>query len=100
MKVKYFSLPNILLNEAAQPELLQDEVNPKRIVREARRFWQEPQHRAAVCERLAAATAKLGGPGAAARVAERILRAAERSSLECAQNTTGTTEKRDKESGG
>ena len=100
VKVKYFSLPNILLNEAAQPELLQDEVNSERILCEARRFWQEPEHRAAVCERLAAATAKLGGPGAAARVAERILRAAERFSPEHAGETPGTTEKRGKESGG
>ena len=76
--VPFFSLPNILLGEMAQPELLQDEVNPQRILSEARRFWAEPNHRAAVQEKLQRAVAKLGAPGAVDRVADRILRAAER----------------------
>lgn len=74
--VPYFSLPNILLGEMAQPELLQAEVNPRRIASEARRFWAEPGYRAAVQEKLREAVEKLGPPGATARVAERILRAA------------------------
>ena len=74
--VPYFSLPNILLGEMAQPELLQDEVNPERILREARRFWAEPGHRQRVRERLRAACDRLGPPGAAGRAAERILAAA------------------------
>ena len=77
VSVKYFSLPNILLDEAAQPELLQDEANPERILFEARRFWAEPGHGEKVRERLRKASALLGEPGAATRVAERILRAAE-----------------------
>ena len=76
--IDYFSLPNILLNEAAQPELLQDEVNPVRILQEAQRFWQEAGHRGQVQERLRAACALLGEPNAASRVAERILAAAAR----------------------
>ena len=74
--VKYFSLPNILLDEMAQPELLQDEANPARIFAEARRFWAEPGHRSAVRERLAAACALLGAPGSSQRVAQRIVAAA------------------------
>lgn len=76
--VPYFSLPNILLGEMAQPELLQDEVNPERILSEARRFWQEPAHREEVRRRLATAVERLGPPGAAARAAGLILQAAER----------------------
>lgn len=76
--VPYFSLPNILLGEMAQPELLQDDVNAERIFLEARRFWAEPGHRDAVREKLRAAVAQLGEPGATDRVAARILQAAER----------------------
>ena len=76
VSVRYFSLPNILLDEMAQPELLQDEANPDRIFSEARRFWAEPGHREAVREKLAAACAKLGPPNASERVARRIVDAA------------------------
>ncbi len=76
VSVRYFSLPNILLDEMAQPELLQDEANPDRIFSEARRFWAEPGRREAVREKLAAACAKLGPPNASERVARRIVAAA------------------------
>ncbi|MBO4852198.1 MAG: lipid-A-disaccharide synthase, partial [Schwartzia sp.] len=74
--VKYFSLPNILLDEMAQPELLQDEANPARVFEEARRFWAEPEHRESVCARLKDACERLGPPGASERVARRIVDAA------------------------
>ena len=74
--VKYFSLPNILLDEMVQPELLQDEANPERILLEARRFWEEPGHMEKVQTRLAEACERLGPPGSAARVAQRIVDAA------------------------
>ena len=59
--VKFFSLPNILLGEMAQPELLQDEANPNRIFAEARRFWAEPGHGAAVRARRGRLSAWRGG---------------------------------------
>lgn len=74
--VKYFSLPNILLDEMVQPELLQDEANPTRIFAEARRFWAEPEHGSAVRARLKDACALLGAPGSSERVAQRIVAAA------------------------
>ncbi len=74
--VKWFSLPNILLGEMAQPELLQDEANPDRILQEARRFWAEPGYRESVLERLREACSRLGPPGAAERAAQRIVEAA------------------------
>ena len=75
--VKYFSLPNILLDEMAQPELLQDEANPERILSEARKFWAEPGHASAVRARLKDACALLGAPGSSERVARRIVDAAQ-----------------------
>lgn len=87
--VPYFSLPNILLGEMAQPELLQDDVNADRIFLEARRFWAEPGHRAAVQGKLRAAVARLGEPGATERVAARILAAAERYALRRAASGGG-----------
>ena len=75
--VKYFSLPNILLDEMAQPELLQDEANPERILSEARKFWTEPGHASAVRARLKDACALLGEPGSSERVARRIVDAAQ-----------------------
>lgn len=74
--VKYFSLPNILLDEMAQPELLQDEANPARIFSEARKFWAEPGHRDAVGAKLQEACTLLGEPGSSERVAQRIVEAA------------------------
>ena len=76
--VKFFSLPNILLGEEIQPELLQEEVNPDRILKEARRFWEEPSYSAGVREKLRLACERLGKPNAAKRVAEKILDAAAR----------------------
>ncbi len=76
VSVRYFSLPNILLDEMAQPELLQDEANPARIFSEARKFWAEPGHSEAVRARLKDACALLGEPGSSERVARRIVAAA------------------------
>lgn len=72
VRVDNFSLPNILLGERIQPELLQAEVNPERIQAEAERFLADTDYRAQVCGKLAAACKLLGPPGAAERVAERI----------------------------
>jgi len=76
--VPNFSLPNILLGEQFQPELLQAEVEPQRIAAEALRLYRgEPQH-AYVTAKLQEACERLGPPGAAGRVATKILAAARR----------------------
>ena len=76
--VENFSLPNILLGEQFQPELLQDEVEPRRIAQEIVRLYRGEPQRAAVTAKLRQACERLGPPGAADRVAAKILAAARR----------------------
>lgn len=76
--VKNFSLPNILLDESFQTELLQDEVTPENIVHELLRLYPGEEHRKVVTAKLKEACAKLGPPGASKRVAEKILACAKR----------------------
>lgn len=74
--VENFSLPNILLNEGFQTELLQDAVTADNIARETARLYPGEAHRQEVTAKLKLACRKLGEPGASGRVAERILNAA------------------------
>ena len=74
--ITFFSLPNILAGRSIQPELLQDDVNCERIFSECKRFYSEDGYHDMVQEGLAEAVAMLGEPGAADRVAGRILNAA------------------------
>ena len=74
--ITFFSLPNILAGRSIQPELLQDDVNCERIFSECKRFYSEPGYHDMVQEGLAEAVSLLGEPGAADRVAGRILNAA------------------------
>ncbi|MCI6159522.1 MAG: lipid-A-disaccharide synthase, partial [Selenomonadaceae bacterium] len=76
--VKSFSLPNILLDEPFQPELLQDEVEPGRIAAETLKLFRGEKQREITCAKLKQACEKLGKPGASARVAEKILATARR----------------------
>lgn len=75
--IENFSLPNILMNRRIQPELLQDEVTPVRIVDEISKLYRGEDHREKVVAGLKLSCAKLGEPGAAARVAKRIIEVAE-----------------------
>lgn len=67
------SLVNIVLGRYAVPELLQDEVSPERIARETARGVSDREYIARQRAALAELPKKLGGPGAAARTAEKIL---------------------------
>lgn len=71
--IENFSLPNILAGKKIQPELLQDEVQPEKIVEEVLKLYRGESHREKVVEDLKLACAKLGEPGAAQRVAKKIL---------------------------
>ncbi|MBQ7454061.1 MAG: lipid-A-disaccharide synthase [Selenomonadaceae bacterium] len=74
--IKFFSLPNILANEKILTELLQDEVTPEKISDEVIKLLRGEENRSHVVTRLQAACKKLGEPGAASRVAKKILDAA------------------------
>ena len=74
--IENFSLPNILAGKAIQPELLQDDVTTDKIVAEILKLYRGELHREKVIADLQAACAKLGGTGAAARVAKKILEVA------------------------
>ena len=76
--IEFFTLPNILVGRQVQRELLQDEVTGERIFDEARKYYAEEGFRDKVLDGLKEAVSKLGRPGAAVRVAEKILAAAER----------------------
>ena len=71
--VPRFSLPNILVGETFETELLQDAVQPERIAEAMEHIIMDGTDRDYVTERLARAVALLGEPHAARRVAEKIL---------------------------
>lgn len=73
-----FTLPNILAGRAVQQELLQDQVTGPNVFQAARRFYAEEGYKDQVLAGLSEAVARLGEPGAAERVAKRILAAAEK----------------------
>lgn len=78
--VDNISLPNILLGERFQTELLQEEVTPEKVAEAMLRLYPGEEHRQQVRARLKEACDKLGGPGAACRVAEKVLSCARRHS--------------------
>ena len=76
--VENFSLPNILLGESFQTELLQEQVTPKNIAAHMLQLYPGEEKRISTCEKLRKACARLGEPGAAYRVAEKVLACARR----------------------
>ena len=76
VRIDHFSLPNIILGEEAEPELLQDEVTPERIAAEAAKLYKGEAQRDAAMARLKVAVLQLGPPGASVRVAAHVLAAA------------------------
>ena len=71
--VPRFSLPNILLGETFETELLQGAVQPGRIAAAMEPIIADGEARSYVTERLARAVEMLGEPHAARRVAEKII---------------------------
>jgi len=70
--VDYIGMPNILAGRAIVPELIQGDVTAARLVRAAEPMLAEPLH-SATAAALRAVRARLGAPGAAARVAAMAL---------------------------
>ena len=72
VKVAFVSLVNLLVGRRVVPELLQDQMQPAKIVGEVERLW-EGAGRAEAEAGLQELRAKLGEPGAAKRAAEAVL---------------------------
>ena len=73
-----FSLPNIIAGERILPEFLQAEISTEKIVEEAEKMFKNTESAAVLKEKLKLIRQRLGQPDAAARVAELILRTADR----------------------
>jgi lipid-A-disaccharide synthase len=69
VKVDYAGICNIVAGELIVPELLQDDVRPEKIAMEVGRYLADRDYAAAVSNKLLAVRARLGEPGAPARVA-------------------------------
>ncbi|MFC1571705.1 lipid-A-disaccharide synthase [Candidatus Margulisiibacteriota bacterium] len=72
-KMPYFSMPNLLLNEKAIPELVMKDANPDKIASEAIAILEHDSRRQQMNASLAKLKTMLGGPGAISRCAEAIL---------------------------
>ena len=72
-KMPYFSMPNILLEQKAIPELVMAAANPKTIANEALGILQDPEKQQAIRAALSTLKDKLGDPGVVARAAKSIL---------------------------
>lgn len=76
--VKYFSLPNILVNKGILPELLQDEVNGQNIAKYAQVLYKGTDSANDLKQELKKVKEKLGLPGVADKTAKLILQTADK----------------------
>ena len=73
VKVKYISLPNLIMDREIYPELIQEEATTDNLVRAATRWLDDSVAYAAAREDLAGLRGLVGEPGAAERAASIIL---------------------------
>lgn len=76
--VKYFSLPNILVDKGVLPELLQDEVNGQNIAKYAQVLYKGTDSANDLKQELKKVKEKLGLPGVADKTAKLILQTADK----------------------
>lgn len=72
-KMKYFSMPNILLDKAVVPELIQSHATPALIAMESVSILENKEKYSRMARDLAELKDKLGEPGAIRKAAEAIL---------------------------
>lgn len=72
VKIRWFSLPNVLAGREVVPELLQREASAERMAAELERLLADPAVREAQLAGLREVRAALGPPGAPLRVAEEV----------------------------
>lgn len=77
LKVPFFSLPNLLLDQPVINELFQEQVTPQRLVEEAEPLLQNGAKREQMLANLARARACLGSPPVVPQVAEFVRQVAE-----------------------
>ena len=82
VRVDAFGMVNLVTGRKVVPELLQQEFTPEAVAAEAVRFLSADAHAAATRADLRSVRDALGGPGASARAARRILEVARRSDLD------------------
>ncbi|MBL0058240.1 MAG: lipid-A-disaccharide synthase [Elusimicrobia bacterium] len=76
VRVKNIAMPNILAGKTLMPEFIQSQATPEKLAGALRALLSNPPERRAVRKQLLALREKLGGPGAAVRAAEAILKEA------------------------
>jgi lipid-A-disaccharide synthase len=69
VRVSHIGLVNLVAGKRIAPELLQEDVNPKRITEEALRILRDPTLRQQMIESMVQVRRNLGEPGAAERAA-------------------------------
>ncbi len=73
VKVNNIAMANLILSETVLPELIQNDVNEKKIYLEAEKILSNQKLYAAIQEKLSVIKEKLGVPGASKRAAEIIV---------------------------
>jgi lipid-A-disaccharide synthase len=73
--IKHIGLVNILAGKTIVPELIQHKANAYRIAKEAGKYLADKAYCENTRQELSVIFKKLGQPGAASRVAEKILNA-------------------------
>lgn len=73
VKVKYISLPNLILNKALLKELIQEELTPENISRELALLLNDKDHIERLRDGYSELKQLLGGPGASRRLAENLI---------------------------
>jgi len=72
VRLPWWSLVNLVLDEGVVPELLQAEANPQRIAAESLRLLRDGRARAAMRQRLGEVRGRLGATGASMRAATAV----------------------------
>ena len=73
VRVEHIGMANLIAGERLVPELVQNDANPERIAAESRALLDDAGARAAISGKLNRLRERLGGPGAADRVADLAL---------------------------
>jgi len=73
VRLPYFSLVNLVLEDGVVPELLQEEAEPKRVARRAAELLRDEQGLQEMRRRLRELRSRLGDKGASRRAADEIL---------------------------